>query len=324
MGDVRAIATSPAGSLSIQTEILDTSGRMKSHLLVVIATLLVAGSFLATDKVSSVSNPMSLTLLRFAGGVLVLAPYVLRKVEYRRQMLELMPRGLIMGFFYAAFFVCFFQSLKETTALNTGSIYTLAPFVTALLSLALLGHRIQRKNLTGYTLGIGGTLWVIFQGDLGMLRTFSFNSGDLIFTIGVLLMCCFSVSMKLMSCRRCNPFVLVFCVLFGGGVWMALALLCFNQPLGWHLIALDAYVFIGYLVLFATIATIYLYQRATVDLGPGKVMAYGYLNPGIVAFLQLLFDGEQIRPIIWPGILASVAATLILVIDPTPEGKVTP
>lgn len=290
-------------------------GRAGQHALALLATVLVAGSFLATEQVASATGPMSLTLLRFAGAAVILAPYVLRRAEFRRQAVQLLPRGLLMGFFYSAFFVCFFQSLRSTTTLNTSSLYTLAPFLTALLSLAVLGERMPPRKLVGYGVGLCGTLWVVFGGSFELLRGFAVNPGDLLFAVGVVLMCCFSVSMKALACKRCDPLVLVFCVLAGGTLWMSGALLMLGKPLGWQQIPGDALWHLGYLVLFATIATIFLFQRATASLGPGKVMAYGYLNPGIAALLQFLLHDVPVPAILWPGIMASVAATIVLELD---------
>ena len=43
-----------------------------------------------------------------------------------------------------------------------------------------------------------------------------------------------------------------------------------------------------YLVIGATLITVYLYQKTTVALGPSSVNAYIYLNPVLVALLLLI------------------------------------
>ena len=49
-----------------------------------------------------------------------------------------------------------------------------------------------------YLLGIAGTCWVIFGGDIHALLAFSLNSGDALFMAGCIAMVCFSISMKLL------------------------------------------------------------------------------------------------------------------------------
>jgi len=62
----------------------------------------------------------------------------------------------------------------------------------------------------------------------------------------------------------------------------------------------------------ASLATVYLYQRTTVALGPSKVNSYIYLNPAMVAALLLVVDGTAISLAIVPGILLSTVATVLL------------
>ena len=54
-------------------------GHVKYHLLAILVTLLVAGSFISSKKLAGVINPFSLTLLRFLIDSLVLLPIVLLK-----------------------------------------------------------------------------------------------------------------------------------------------------------------------------------------------------------------------------------------------------
>ena len=49
---------------------------LKSHLLVILATFLVAGSFIASQKISGIIDPISITLYRFVFASLLLSPIV--------------------------------------------------------------------------------------------------------------------------------------------------------------------------------------------------------------------------------------------------------
>ena len=108
---------------------------VKSHFLAIIVTLLLAGSFISAAKLSGVINPLSLTLLRFVIAVTVLMPLILLKKNYRSGVLTALPRSLVMSFFFSIFFICMFEALNTTTALNTGTLYTSVPLITATLSI---------------------------------------------------------------------------------------------------------------------------------------------------------------------------------------------
>lgn len=52
------------------------------------------------------------------------------------------------------------------------------------------------KQVIVYLLGVAGTFWVVFNGDMDLLLSFSLNKGDLIFIVGTLSMSCYAISMK--------------------------------------------------------------------------------------------------------------------------------
>ncbi len=285
---------------------------VKSHLMVMLATFLVAGSFLVSARLAAVINPFSLTLMRFVAAALLLLPVVLARKTWRHKIFPVLPRAMGISLFYAMFFVCMFEALKTTTPLNTGTLYTLVPFMTGVLCVVVLRQKISRSILLIYLLGALSACWVIFAGQLDQLMAFSLNEGDVLFLCGALLICCYSVAMKLLY-RPSDPMVvLVFCILFSGAGWMAAAMLGLGYPLNWEKISGDNLWAMTYLVVAATLCTVYLYQRSTVILGPRRVMAYIYLNPAAVALLLWCIEGVTIPALVVPGIIMCGVATLLL------------
>ncbi|WNC70549.1 DMT family transporter [Thalassotalea psychrophila] len=284
---------------------------LRYHFLSLLVTLLVAGSFLSSAKLSGVINPFSLTLLRFAIAALVLLPFVLLKNKNRKAISKALPRSLVMSLFFSIFFICMFEALKTTTALNIGTLYTLVPFMTAVFSLFVFKEKITKNMFFIYLLGIAGTCLVIFRGDLNALFAFSLNSGDALFLLGCVSMVCFSISMKLLY-RGDKMIVVVFCTLLGGAFWMLLALFVFEQPLQWHLLNKNLLSHMAYLALFATLASTFIIQKTTVILGPARVMAYIYLSPVFVALLTMLIEEKTLPNATYAGMFLSIAATIIL------------
>ena len=160
---------------------------VKYHLLALLVTLLVAGSFISSEKLSGVVNPFSLTLLRFVIAAFTLLPFVLFKAQYRKGIIRVLPRSLIMSVFFSVFFICMFEALKTTTPLNTGTLYTLVPFLTAIFSIFAFKKKITKKRLVVYLIGSAGTSWIIFDGDIEALLAFSLNGGDALFIGGCIL-----------------------------------------------------------------------------------------------------------------------------------------
>lgn len=284
---------------------------IKTHFLVLLATLLVAGSFLVSEKLASTINSYSLTLLRFLGASFILFPFILYKARWRNKILPTMPRALLISVFYTAFFIGLFESLNTTSSLNTAAIFTLVPLITAIISGIIFKDKISTKHLLIYILGVIGTVWVVFGGDLNLLFSLSLKEGDYIFLIAIIFMSLYSIMMKLLY-RNDEMIVLVFCTLLGGSFWMAVVLLFSDIPLQWSELNSESWLYMSYLIIGATLATVYLYQVTTISIGPSRVNSYIYLNPGLVAILLLIVNGITIPTIVIPGIVITLIATFAL------------
>ncbi len=284
---------------------------LQAHFYVLLATFLVAGSFIASQPLANAINPFSLTLFRFLFSLLILAPFILLQKNLRQKVISTLPRAMIISFFYSIYFMALFEALKTTTVLNTGTLYTLVPLMTAVLAFFVFKEKISLNKFLVYLIGLIGTLWVVFKANMVLLLNFSLNIGDYIFLVGALSMCCYSISLKYFY-RQDNILVLVFYTLLGGCIWLGLAILLLNQPLHWELIQGELLYNMLYLIIGTTIMTLYLYQKTTVVLGPTKVMSYIYLNPIAVAVLLYILKDENIEAIVFIGIIISTVATVIL------------
>jgi drug/metabolite transporter (DMT)-like permease len=287
---------------------------IKAHLLVLLATFLIAGSFIASQKLSGVIDPISLTLCRFVFASLILGPFIVFNKKYRTKVLATLPRGMIIGLFYSLYFIGLFKALESTTALNTGTLFTLVPLLTAILSIFFLKQKFYLVQLITYIVGILGTCIVIFKGDLELFLNFQLNQGDIIFLFAIIAMALYSISTKLLHRKGDELIVLVFTTLFSGILWMFLSVVIMDTPLQWEKLTGSLIYYMVYLIIGATLITVYLYQQAAISIGPKKVMAYVYLNPVAIAFLLFLLEGTTIGIWVAIGILISSFATIILLL----------
>lgn len=288
------------------------SQTFKAHLLVFLATFLVAGSFIASAKLSGIIDSISLTLFRFVLASLFLAPIIFLNKKFRIKVLSTLPRAMIISLFYSFYFILFFKALESTTALNAGTLYTLVPLLTAIFCVFIFKDKISFFQMILYFIGIVGTCIVVFKGNLELFFSFSLNHGDFIFLIATVFMALYSISLKFLYKKDDELLVLVFTTLIGGCLWMFLALKILNIPMQWEKIQGDLIFYMAYLVIGTTVITVYLYQKASIIIGPKKLMAYVYLNPAMVAVLMYIFEGKLITSWIFVGILISTFATIVL------------
>lgn len=285
---------------------------IKAHLLVLLNTFLIAGSFIASQKIAGTLHPISLSLLRFVLASCLLAPWVVFNPEKRAKISQTFLRALAISLFYALYFIIFFKALEMTTALNTGTLYTLVPLLTAVLCIFFFHERIGLFQLFIYLCGIAGTLIVVFKGDMTLLRRFSINEGDLLFLSAVACMAIYSILTKFLHRKDDDVTVLVLMTLVGGTLWMSTAMLTMGIALQWNTLTLDVLYYMLYLTIAATLLSVYLTQKASILIGPKKVMAYVYASPASIAFLLYLFEGTTFSPEVGVGIVISLSATVLL------------
>ena len=288
------------------------SENLKAHTLVFIATILIAFSFIVSGKLSGLIDPISLTLFRFVFAFIVLLPFILLIKVYREKIKQSFFKGLKISLFYSLYFILLFKSLETTSALNTATLFTLVPLVTAVFANFVFHNKLNFLKLFIYIIGMIGTIIVIFDGSMDAIISLSFNKGDILFLFAVLSMAIYSISAKYFYEKDDNALVITLTTLFGGIIWMSLALLIFDIPLEWTKIQGENLWYMLYLSIGATLMTVFLCQKATVTIGPNNVMAYVYFNPAIVAFIMYIFEGQSINIVVSIGILISFFATFFL------------
>ncbi|WP_418180857.1 DMT family transporter [Aliarcobacter lanthieri] len=288
------------------------SETLKAHILATIATILIAGSFFASQKLANVIDPTSLTLFRFVLALLFLSPVIIFSKTRLKKVFQVLPKALIVSLVYTLYFIGMLKALEDTTVLNTGTIYTLVPLMTAILCIFFFKEKIPLKQLFIYILGIISTCIVVFKADFSLFLSLNLNKGDIVFLIASFSMALYPIFIKLLYSKKDELLVLVYATLLGGIIWMSLTMQILNIPYEWDKIELNHLYSLLYLVIGTTIITLILYQKATLILGAKKMMAYIYLNPAIVAILMFLFEGQIISIGVLFGILLSAFATIII------------
>jgi len=283
-----------------------------AHLFVLIATFLIALSFIISEKLSGILDPISLTLYRFVFASVVLSPVILMRKKYRSKIRQSFKKAMIISFFYSLYFIGLFKALEFTSSLNTATLFTLTPFITAVFSIVIFQQKLTIFQVFVYIVGIVGTCMVVFKGDLEQFLNFTLSYGDIIFLIAIIFMSLYSISVKYFYKEDDEVLTITFMTLIGGCFWMGAALIIFDIPLQWQKIEGELFLYMTYLSVGATLFTVYFYQKATIVIGPKKLMAYIYINPAFTAISLFVFEGHGISFGSKVGIFISVIVTIII------------
>ena len=281
------------------------------HGCMLLSAFLVSTSFTVGKAITPFMDPVVLTLVRFLLATLLFAPYVGRRYGLVHPGAAALFRYSLISATLVGFFWMMFLSLRVTTPLHTGVIFTTVPGISGLYSWLLLLERLGKYRILALFFAMAGAIWVIFEGEMQRLLTMQLNHGDLLFFIGCLLMALYMPLVKLL--HRNEPMaVMTFWILLTGCLWLLLFACTKLTVAPWASIPAKVWLGIAYLAVFTTIITFFISQWATLFLGPTRVMAYSYLYPSLIILIEWVLH-QEIPPLkTMIGILIILPAMVVV------------
>src|SRR5580692_5159767 len=165
------------------------------YLLLSITSLCWAGNAIVGRLAAGHIPPVTLSFLRWSLAFLIVLPFawnhLVRDWPAIRAKLGIMILVSVTGI--SAFNTLQYWALEYTTALNTLLLQSTGPLIVAIWSLILLGVRLTLAQALGVLLSLGGVLIILMHGDLTALSNISFNKGDLIFLLAMVVFSLYSV-----------------------------------------------------------------------------------------------------------------------------------
>ncbi len=281
------------------------------HAMMLLTAGLVSISFTVSKAIAGGMDPAVLVLVRFVLAALLFLPFIIYKYGLRLPDTKSLIGYACISFPMTGFLWLMFLSLRSTTALNTGVIFTLVPGISGLYSAVLLRERLGKYRLVAMIPATVGAIWVLFHGSLERLLSFDLNPGDLIFFCGCLLMGFYPPLVKLFH-RREPMSIMTFWILVTGSGWLLLFSGYRLPQVPWMDISSQVWAGIAYLAVFSTIITFFLSQLCTLYIGPTRMMAYSYLYPPFILLTEWFFGYPTPSVQVLPGIGLIVAALFIV------------
>lgn len=281
------------------------TGREKllGHLAMMLFACLIAGSFSIGHKAAPHIGAAALNAIRFALATSVLAALMLISARYSLRRPKAVWRFGVLGALMAVYFVLMFVALRLSSPVSTGAVFTLIPLMSAGFGWLFLRERTRPVVMASLLVAAAGAVWVIFRGDVGAILSFDVGRGEIIYFVG-----CAGHAAYAPLVRRFNrgeP-ILEFTVHTLAATTLFILIFGLGELAATDFASLPTVVWlaIAYLSIFTTAGTFFLLQFASLRLPASKVLAYGYLTPSIVIFI------EGMSGFGWPG--WSVAAGAVL------------
>jgi drug/metabolite transporter (DMT)-like permease len=254
--------------------------------------MLWGGNFVSGKFLVPHASPLLLTALRWLIAVLCLAPYVWRKeksLSFPRQALwPLIFMGLT-GVLLFNFFM--FLALEHTSADNVGLLSTLNPISIAIASFFLLKERLNRQQIMGMAVSLGGVLIVMTHGEMSRIFHLHFNIGDVYMIIAVMTWGLYSIASK-KAMAYISPFK---STLWSGifGVFMTIPFTLSSLTI--ENAGSSFYIALLYSSIGATVLAMVFWNIGVQKVGGTKSGMFLNFNPIFTAILAFFFLGETLN-----------------------------
>ena len=293
---------------------ITTGASRAGHLAMLAFSALVAGSFSLGGQVAAEIAPTALNAVRFVIAALIMGAVVIARGGVTRVAVQAPWRYLILGGLFAIYFVLMFEGLRTAPPVSAAAVFTLTPVVSAFFGWILLRQVVDARIAGALAIGATGAAWVIFRADIGALLAFDVGRGEVIYFVGCIAHALFTPMVRKLN--RGEP-VLVFSFLS----LVACAVIIVIWGIGdiaatdWGALRPMVWIAIAYTAIFASAATVFLIQFASLRLPSSKVMAYTYLTPSWVILWEIALGQPVPGMLVLVGVGLTVLALLILLKD---------
>ncbi|QKV20500.1 DMT family transporter [Oricola thermophila] len=281
----------------------------------ILFALLIAGSFSFGAMTAPHIGAAPLNSIRFAIGAAIIAVIAF---GVRREPLRLPPapwRFLVLGALMGVYFVTMFVALGIALPVSVGAVFTLNPLLAAVFGFFVLGQSARPVVIASLLVAGAGALWVIFRGDVEAMMGLRIGRGEAIFAVGVACHALYAPLFRRFA--RSEPVVVsTFWVLLFTGICITLYGARDILATDWTSMPAMVWIAISYLAVFATAATFFLVQFASLRLPAAKVFAYGYLTPSFVIVLEGLIGHGWASGAVLSGAVVIVLGLIVLAFAP--------
>lgn len=274
-------------------------------ILLLLATILWGGNFVIGKAVANTVPPFTLAFLRWCVALVVFLPIVWKPLKRDfKQIMKHYKIVILLGLTgVAAFNTLVYIGVHDTTSINASLMNMLTPVFIYLLSFIFLKERLTRFQFIGTAISFFGVMLIISHGSMQTLLHFTFNKGDLIVIVAVILWSIYSLLVK--QYAKQLPGQSTFFVSIVVGTMILCPFFLYEQQtmttaIDWNALAFFA---IGYTGIFASIIAFLSWNTGVVRYGANRAGIYLNFIPVFAAIFAVIFLDESL---FWSQIIGGV------------------
>lgn len=266
-----------------------------AYLLLTLAALFWSGNFVLGRGVTEIIPPVALAFWRWAGALMILAPFAIRGViRQNREIRKNLGILTLLAILSVTNFNTFiYHALRTTTAINAFLVNSMTPIFIVLVSWIGFNDRINFRQAVGVVLSFIGLVWIVTQGNLHILLTVRFSSGDLWTLAAALSWACYTVLLRKRP-KHIDPVPFLTILVLIGLVFLSPIYLWeirSGASFQWSPVVFAS---IGYVALFPSVIAYVFWNNSVAVVGANKAGIFMHLMPVFGILLAFVFLGETL------------------------------
>jgi drug/metabolite transporter (DMT)-like permease len=251
--------------------------------------------------ISSGAPPLAVSFVRWSVALLLLVPFVARKLPAEWPKLKAHWRSLtLLAGFMTAGSTFSVLAVYYTTATNAVIVNASQPAITAAFAWLIAGTRLTGPQKAGIACAFLGVVVMITRADLSSLLELEINLGDLIMLGAVTGWSIYAVQLHRREYLPSAEILLFVIALTGSAMLLPMYLVeaAVVGPFEPRASVVGAMV---YLALFPTLLAVFTWNLALRSIGPNRAAIFVNLIPISGAALAMIFLGERLYFYHWLG-----------------------
>lgn len=277
--------------------IYNTNNKTIPYFLIVITTFFWGTNIIAGKLMDGNIPPFTLTFYRWLIVAIFLFPLTIKELIAKIDIIKkywLVLCGLgLLGIALNTSLI--YLALNFTTALDSALISATNPIFIVLVAFIFLKETISLKKFLGLIISVLGVVLIISQGNAHHLLKLSFNFGDLIMLIAVIIWAFYSLLLKRVP-NTISPLLLLFITTFFAEIFLLPATLIENslgQAMKINVLTISG---LFYLAVFPAIIGYTSWDIGIKKLGSATCGVLMNLSPLFSSIMAILFLKEPFHP----------------------------
>ncbi len=266
-----------------------------AYLLLILAALFWSGNFVLGRGINEIIPPVAFAFWRWACALAILTPFAIRGIiRQNREIRKNLGILTILAILSVTNFNTFlYNALRTTTAINAALVNSITPIFIVLVSWIGFNDRINTRQAIGVVLSFIGLIWIITQGNLELLLTIRFSSGDL-WTLAAALSWAFYTVLLRKRPEQIDPIPFLTILVLIGLVFLSPIYVWEIRSGASFQLSPAVFASIGYVALFPSVVAYIFWNNSVAVIGANKAGIFMHLMPVFSIVLAFIFLGETL------------------------------